>query len=605
MFLPIIFLKVKPIKHHQFKRKVFAECRSTSAFVIILLNFSSLLFITTKSWSYEQACNKSDIKTEQLTTIEELVTRADAGQEKDFGSITEKIANNLSSSNLTVSCMAVNALTGIGLGDQFVVNELLKISNDPAKPLDLRHNAIMAIKSIKIDLAKIQIISLLDDKNPIIRSDAAEVLQNAKWEQDKDKQNLIEKLTKLAKDDQYEVVRKNAISALGNLQKESKGSIIIPTSALKDHSWRVRSVAVESIGEQEKNIKVNEELVLNLLAALKNQNATLRTHAALAIEKLDFTDKDKETKEIFGQLRNALKSDINIKARSAAAKALKNDPRHDTIKDLIDIFSTTKEPKEIRKSAFNSIISTAEKLSLNDKLSSEELEKILKHFNEALKRPDVFEGDQRAILENRRDQFNTKKTQRLFYNNVIHNPWAWAVASCFTLYLGIFYMHPLWLIKIDDFLRPMSVKVSYSGIEGTISLRFLNFLRFSSMVLDAWVVSHVQSVQEEFQKIESVEARAVYIPSPMVLNGRTLPHITSQDIRDIFSKPLLIWGEGGVGKTSLSCKIAQWAMAENKSERLCQHQMLPIFIEEDFDCEPDLCKNSLIDAILGQSSIQI
>ena len=48
---------------------------------------------------------------------------------------------------------------------------------------------------------------------------------------------------------------------------------------------------------------------------------------------------------------------------------------------------------------------------------------------------------------------------------------------------------------------------------------------------------------------------------------------------------LLIYGEGGVGKTSLACRIAKWAITPNKAEQLSQHLMLPVLIEEELDAK--------------------
>lgn len=74
---------------------------------------------------------------------------------------------------------------------------------------------------------------------------------------------------------------------------------------------------------------------------------------------------------------------------------------------------------------------------------------------------------------------------------------------------------------------------------------------------------------------------------------------------------LLIQGEGGVGKTSLSCQIAKWAMSDDETERLCKHRMLPVLIEEELEIPDEIeiktglvrtssSISALIDAIQGQ-----
>jgi HEAT repeat protein len=101
-------------------------------------------------------------------------------------------------------------------------------------------------------------------------------------------------------------------------------------------------------------------------------------------------------------------------------------------------------------------------------------------------------------------------------------------------------------------------------------------------------------VREEFQEKDTVRDRKVYIPIPVVLKdgeteeGKTLPQLTGKELRSTFKKQrncLLIWGEGGAGKTSLACQIAKWAILEDETERLCDHYMLPVLIEEELDFE--------------------
>ena len=48
------------------------------------------------------------------------------------------------------------------------------------------------------------------------------------------------------------------------------------------------------------------------------------------------------------------------------------------------------------------------------------------------------------------------------------------------------------------------------------------------------------------------------------------------------SAGLLLWGEGGSGKTTLVCQMALWALETDPFKRLCAtHRMLPVFLEEN------------------------
>ncbi|MBD2028251.1 NACHT domain-containing protein, partial [Leptolyngbya sp. FACHB-711] len=62
----------------------------------------------------------------------------------------------------------------------------------------------------------------------------------------------------------------------------------------------------------------------------------------------------------------------------------------------------------------------------------------------------------------------------------------------------------------------------------------------------------------------------------------------------------LIQGEEGVGKTSLACQIALWALASKATDRPCKHQMLPVILEGDLDLKTAGSKTPIFEAIRGQ-----
>jgi hypothetical protein len=88
------------------------------------------------------------------------------------------------------------------------------------------------------------------------------------------------------------------------------------------------------------------------------------------------------------------------------------------------------------------------------------------------------------------------------------------------------------------------------------------------------------------------------------LNGDSIPEITPKDLQYKFSESretLLIWGEGGSGKTALTCQLAKWAMADNPEQRLCpNHRMLPILIDQELSDEAGNPQQVLMEAIHGQ-----
>jgi HEAT repeat protein len=114
-------------------------------------------------------------------------------------------------------------------------------------------------------------------------------------------------------------------------------------------------------------------------------------------------------------------------------------------------------------------------------------------------------------------------------------------------------------------------------------------LSYRPRVLDAWVEKNIGKAKEGFEKIPTVDKRKIHISCvPVNLNDKLVQSLTAKDLQPTFERNparLLIWGEGGAGKTSLGCQIGKWAMAEDKAERLCKHQMLPVLIEEELGGE--------------------
>ena len=62
---------------------------------------------------------------------------------------------------------------------------------------------------------------------------------------------------------------------------------------------------------------------------------------------------------------------------------------------------------------------------------------------------------------------------------------------------------------------------------------------------------------------------------------------------------LLIWGEGGAGKTSIACRIARWAMADAPEQRPAPHRMLPVLIERELDFEVGEGKDPFTETVRG------
>jgi HEAT repeat protein len=169
------------------------------------------------------------------------------------------------------------------------------------------------------------------------------------------------------------------------------------------------------------------------------------------------------------------------------------------------------------------------------------------------------------------------------------------------LYVGVLCFSPLWLLRL-----PAELKVPKLGMipEFKLPLSFLIWLKYHPRVLDAWVEKHIDTFDKKFQENETVDERKDYVSLPVELNKQEIEELTTEDLRKTFEKEkrvrLLIWGEGGSGKTTIACQIAKWAMVKDKSKRLTQHLMLPVLIEQELKLQSGEGMKPLMEDIVGQ-----
>lgn len=125
---------------------------------------------------------------------------------------------------------------------------------------------------------------------------------------------------------------------------------------------------------------------------------------------------------------------------------------------------------------------------------------------------------------------------------------------------------------------------------------------YHSRVLDAWVEEHAQFVRDGFLKKDTVRDRQIHVELPVRLDGRWLPRLEPCDLRKHLENRqcLLVWGEGGSGKTSIACRIAQWGMSGKSSQRISPHRTLPVLIQHDLETRGSDRPHPLTDAIRGQ-----
>jgi HEAT repeat protein len=160
-------------------------------------------------------------------------------------------------------------------------------------------------------------------------------------------------------------------------------------------------------------------------------------------------------------------------------------------------------------------------------------------------------------------------------------------------WLFLLAVRPLWLLALKDLLKPTEIVLPawLSGV--TVSLDRAILIRlfvFNRRVLDAWVKMNAPKGRERYQDKVTVKARMVFVDTSLERDGTVIPRLTLADLRPTFRRNrccLLIWGEGGSGKTSLACEIARRALSPDKGQRPVKHVMLPILIEGDIPAAPE------------------
>ncbi|NEU72804.1 NACHT domain-containing protein [Hassallia byssoidea VB512170] len=563
---------------------------------------SSPLLLTGISWAQTSTdTNVEQIQQQKPEDIQKRSNQINALIKRGSPDAIVELKKALKDSNQEMRSYATDGLRSIGTGAEAALPDLIEtLKKDPDK--DVRAGAVRAIRAIAPEAGVPAFIrAFKQDSDARVRELAAQALGEVPTKAKQAIPDLIEALLNNPKLD----VRKGAAEALAKIELHQDA---VPNlrKALKDTSWQVRRSAAEALG----NIGAEaSSAVPDLIAALKkDRNYTMRRSAAEALGNIGM-----KASSAVPQLIAALK-DENFKVRGSAAEALGKMGVEASSAMPNLVINLKDENKDVRRktvTALSQIGLSLKTKASDNQLSISELNRGISPLETALKiveePKNKFSTEDMEKIKQVLNLLNSKKTEHLFINQILKNPLVWAVGIYFILLFGIFWLRPLWLLKIDKFLKPIGFKVPVVGTE--ISLNFLLLLlKDHPRVLDAWVAAHLKSVREEFQEKDTISNRNVHISIPVIQNGKTVAQINGKDLHASFKKHrgcLLIQGEGGVGKTSLACQIAKWAMSEDEAERLCQHPMLPVLIEEELDLQSAedtqvAAKQALMAAIRGQ-----
>ncbi len=460
------------------------------------------------------------------------------------------------------------------------INSLIKqLKSNDEKELDAAMEKLGKIGEPAIPA----LMESLQDKNLLVRRSAAQILKEIGVP-------AIPALVKALKDSDVKV-RRNAVNVLKEiirywyvLQELSEAKNAVPQliPLLKDSDADVRRSAASTLGNIGAEAK---NAVPQLILLLKDSDTDVRRSAGDVLGRIGA-----EAKTAVPQLIPLLKdSDANV--RSSAPDALEN------IALSLQEKANTLTPSE-----------------LNQAVSS--LESALKILEESKPEGDnsilYIDSDKKRQIGNLRVYIKNLKAEQNanLFNLIRQNQWVAATIIYLiffpSLWFAILRLRPLWLLRINDALKPYEFKLPETWGGAPVRIRDLTFISifiYRPRVLDSWVLAHIETVREQFVQRNTVKSRATYIPVSFELDDKKLPQLRGQDLPAIFTKKricLLIWGEGGIGKTSIACQIADWAMEPDKTQRLCKHLMIPILIEEELDSKVAAGKHPFFEAIRGQ-----
>jgi formylglycine-generating enzyme required for sulfatase activity/HEAT repeat protein len=209
------------------------------------------------------------------------------------------------------------------------------------------------------------------------------------------------------------------------------------------------------------------------------------------------------------------------------------------------------------------------------------------------------------------------------------HPWSVGIGLLGVVVVGsygvVFFLKPIWLLKRGEGQVKAISNIPKVGTILSGVLQVLSPLKYHPRVLDAWVAQHISTAREKLSRRPTFQRHEIHIAQPVFLQDKPEPvQFKPENFSRFFTGTLrlVIWGEGGAGKTSLACQLAYWAMwgrtekRRNKNgedqvtyeddkelvKRLCKHRMLPVLIEEKLVKGELLIKiSALLKDFTGQS----
>jgi urea transport system substrate-binding protein len=198
-------------------------------------------------------------------------------------------------------------------------------------------------------------------------------------------------------------------------------------------------------------------------------------------------------------------------------------------------------------------------------------------------------------------------------NVLFGNVWAWIAISYIALVLFFLIvglnLFPIWLLNANNSLMS-ATEIKIADYTIPIPIKYIlgiGWFHYHTKVLDAWVSEHLPAAKSNFGNHETVKRRKEYVPVPVSLDDLVIDKISASEFQPICSSKrwcIHIRGQGGTGKTSLACQLAQWAMDDLTENRLSKtHLMIPILVEPGLGMNTVKDNTSLESTVLGQLAL--
>jgi HEAT repeat protein len=469
------------------------------------------------------------------------------------------------------------------------------LAKDP--DASVRANSALALGSLRLEAKEevpALITALTKDPDATVRSSSATTLGMLGPAAKGAVPALIAALAK----DPDASVRANSASALDQLGPAGKGAVPALIAALaKDPDARVRANSAWALSMDPKGA------VPALIAALaKDSDARVREGSAAAFCRMG------PAKAAVTALIAALAKDPDARVRALSARALSMDPEAKGAASAL-IAALAKDPDtSVRLNAARGLAGLAD--AARDSKRTEMIE-VLDQAEH------VLEAGHFAIQAKqlRTDLDILRAFQppwyRVVYAKVGKHPGVVGVLTAYTflalVWFALLWISPLSLWGVNQKLVPLprlELPGWLGGLEISVpTLILVGFFHYRPRVLDAWVTRRIVTARDQFRQIATVQQREVHVDVPVELDREVIPSLKPEDLKRAFGRSftcLLLWGEGGSGKTSLACRIAGWAMSDEVALRPLVQRMLPVMIEQDLNLEVGRDRVVLTEVIRGQ-----